>query len=448
MRLAATVSTEEEGEEFRRFLDAQHIIERDRVIRRIALRGFAANGVALARADLMPEITITAEGVFWHPVGAEDADLLVTRDIFPLAEAFAAVRRAFERESSTAADWQLSSIARDCRGLPSGKKHGCIGKLRRRCHPLDERCRLAVEEALFCRRYPQRVVPIEVRRFPAAKPFCFEDATMAWIVVAHPGQRFGESLPQRRVKIGSSSEHAVIKRRRSPDFSQRALRHQVLSLQGLPERTANCAGISAAIEDRANDVGFTRAGITMFAKVAVEAQRTVLLSLEEAFSFQKINREDRGVTTVTTAQRQGAISKIGKPRDWPAANCDDLGFPTNVGVTHRQRMTAMVAPGVGLQIRKVRVPGYVNARRGIIGSGEQCAYLRLVTLKQYDLYREVRIFMEVASHAFPYCDHLRIVRDRTYPDRLAHNQNRGIPRIAFAINSRRTSPVGAITAPA
>jgi hypothetical protein len=47
----------------------------------------------------MPEITITAEGVFWHPVGAEDADLLVTRDIFPLAEAFAAVRRAFERES-------------------------------------------------------------------------------------------------------------------------------------------------------------------------------------------------------------------------------------------------------------------------------------------------------------------------------------------------------------
>ena len=48
---------------------------------------------------LVPEVTITAEGVAWHPVGAEDADLLVTRDIFPLAESFAAVRRAFERES-------------------------------------------------------------------------------------------------------------------------------------------------------------------------------------------------------------------------------------------------------------------------------------------------------------------------------------------------------------
>src|ERR1700730_5980354 len=99
VRLAATVSTDHDAEEFRRFLDAQQISEEDRVIRRIALRGFAAEGVALARADLVPEVTITAQGVYWHPVGAEDADLLVTPDIFPLAESFAAVRRAFERES-------------------------------------------------------------------------------------------------------------------------------------------------------------------------------------------------------------------------------------------------------------------------------------------------------------------------------------------------------------
>jgi pyruvate-formate lyase-activating enzyme/TusA-related sulfurtransferase len=99
VRLAATVSTDREAAEFRRFLDAHKIREEDRVIRRIALRGFAAEGVALARADLAPEITITAEGVYWHPVGASDADMLVTPDIFPLAESFAAVRRAFERES-------------------------------------------------------------------------------------------------------------------------------------------------------------------------------------------------------------------------------------------------------------------------------------------------------------------------------------------------------------
>jgi pyruvate-formate lyase-activating enzyme len=99
VRLAATVSTDAEAEEFRGFLDAHHVGEEDRVIRRIALRGAATEGVALARADLVPEVTITAEGVFWHPVGAEDNDLLVSRDIFPLADSFAAVRRAFDRES-------------------------------------------------------------------------------------------------------------------------------------------------------------------------------------------------------------------------------------------------------------------------------------------------------------------------------------------------------------
>ena len=99
VRLAATVSTDAEEEEFRQFLDAEKIATEDRVIRRIALRGSATGGVALARADLQPEVTITAEGVYWHPVGADDADLLITRDIFPLAESFAAVRLAFERDS-------------------------------------------------------------------------------------------------------------------------------------------------------------------------------------------------------------------------------------------------------------------------------------------------------------------------------------------------------------
>jgi uncharacterized radical SAM superfamily Fe-S cluster-containing enzyme len=98
VRLAATVSTDAEAEEFRQFLDDEQIAEEDRVIRRIALRGAATEGVATTRTDLVPEVTITADGVYWHPVGAEDNDLLVTRDIFPLSESFAAVRRAFDRE--------------------------------------------------------------------------------------------------------------------------------------------------------------------------------------------------------------------------------------------------------------------------------------------------------------------------------------------------------------
>ncbi len=100
VRIAATVSNEAEETEFRRFLDERQVAEEDRVIRRIAMRGFAEEGVAIARSDLMPELTITDGGVYWHPVGADDADLLVTRDIFPLAAAFAELRRAFVHERS------------------------------------------------------------------------------------------------------------------------------------------------------------------------------------------------------------------------------------------------------------------------------------------------------------------------------------------------------------
>jgi len=50
VRLAATVATEAEAAEFRQFLDSRKVSEQDRVIRRIALRGFAEEGIALARA--------------------------------------------------------------------------------------------------------------------------------------------------------------------------------------------------------------------------------------------------------------------------------------------------------------------------------------------------------------------------------------------------------------
>lgn len=98
VRLAATVATDEDEARFKAFLDARQIAPEDRVIRRVALRGAAESGVALSRADLIPEITLTADGVYWHPVGADDDDLLVTREIFPLASAFGVVREQLARE--------------------------------------------------------------------------------------------------------------------------------------------------------------------------------------------------------------------------------------------------------------------------------------------------------------------------------------------------------------
>jgi hypothetical protein len=98
VRLAATVADEPAEEDFRLFLDREGIAEEDRVIRRVALRGFASEGLALARADLVPEVTLTARGVYWHPVGAIDDDFYVTDQHFPLSRAIDAVRLAFEEE--------------------------------------------------------------------------------------------------------------------------------------------------------------------------------------------------------------------------------------------------------------------------------------------------------------------------------------------------------------
>lgn len=102
VRLAATVATDADEDAFRAFLDDRQVAPEDRVIRRVALRGVADEGIALSRADLVPEITITADGVYWHPVGADDADMFVTAEVLPLAGAFEAVRVHLARERAHA----------------------------------------------------------------------------------------------------------------------------------------------------------------------------------------------------------------------------------------------------------------------------------------------------------------------------------------------------------
>ncbi|MGV9309758.1 Rv1681 family radical SAM protein [Nonomuraea sp. NPDC003727] len=97
VRVAATIAPGEDAdaEAFHACLDGLGIAVQDRVVRPVARRGSAEEGVALTVETLVPEVTVTAEGVYWHPVGADHLDQLVTREIFPLSAAIEEVRRRF-----------------------------------------------------------------------------------------------------------------------------------------------------------------------------------------------------------------------------------------------------------------------------------------------------------------------------------------------------------------
>ena len=78
------------------------------MIRSLARRGLADHGIELTLESLIPEVTVTADGVYWHPVSADHDDQLVTRELFPLRDAIAEVRRRFTElraRSTAAAQW-------------------------------------------------------------------------------------------------------------------------------------------------------------------------------------------------------------------------------------------------------------------------------------------------------------------------------------------------------
>jgi MoaA/NifB/PqqE/SkfB family radical SAM enzyme len=62
------------------------IPDQDHFIRPLAKRGYSREGLELDMGNLVPEVTVNLDGVFWHPL-ATDADMQVSRKIFPLAEA-------------------------------------------------------------------------------------------------------------------------------------------------------------------------------------------------------------------------------------------------------------------------------------------------------------------------------------------------------------------------
>lgn len=101
VRVAMTETPENRGEadDLRRMLAEVGIAGEDVAVRPLVARGFAveADGLDVDDAGTVPELTVTADGVHWHPIGGDvDAspDLLVARGEVPLAEA---KRRVVER---------------------------------------------------------------------------------------------------------------------------------------------------------------------------------------------------------------------------------------------------------------------------------------------------------------------------------------------------------------
>jgi hypothetical protein len=84
-----------EEADFHQLLDGLGVPRQDQLIRPLAKRGFAEDGMALTVEALLPEVTVTADGVYWHPVGADHLDQLVTRELFPLRTAIEEVERRF-----------------------------------------------------------------------------------------------------------------------------------------------------------------------------------------------------------------------------------------------------------------------------------------------------------------------------------------------------------------
>ena len=74
------------------FHRALGISDEDHFIRPLAKRGYSKEGIELGMANLVPELTVNLDGVFWHPLST-DADMQVSKQIFPLAKSVERVQQ-------------------------------------------------------------------------------------------------------------------------------------------------------------------------------------------------------------------------------------------------------------------------------------------------------------------------------------------------------------------
>jgi hypothetical protein len=97
--MTETALNREESEELRALLARRGVAGDDFAVRPLVRRGFAEDGMEVTDAVMVPELTITADGAHWHPVGGDlesSPDLLVVRGAdVSLADAKGAIVERF-----------------------------------------------------------------------------------------------------------------------------------------------------------------------------------------------------------------------------------------------------------------------------------------------------------------------------------------------------------------
>ncbi len=78
------------------------IPDSDHFVRPLAKRGYSREGIELGMSNLVPEITANLDGIFWHPLST-DADMQVSRHLFPLQESVARVQSQLDTIAKTGA---------------------------------------------------------------------------------------------------------------------------------------------------------------------------------------------------------------------------------------------------------------------------------------------------------------------------------------------------------
>jgi uncharacterized Fe-S cluster-containing radical SAM superfamily protein len=100
VRLAATLGADADdaARRMRELAGTLGLDPDDQLIRRVARQGAATDGLVVSRASLVPEVCVTADGVWWHPLTALDPAMRVADPDEPLGAVLARIRdeyRAF-----------------------------------------------------------------------------------------------------------------------------------------------------------------------------------------------------------------------------------------------------------------------------------------------------------------------------------------------------------------